>query len=83
MTEQLYLTDAYCQQFEAQVTEQVEGGVLLDRSAFYPGGGGQPCDFGILSAGEQSWAPAEDTDCSVSPPPWSACSRVARSEPHW
>ncbi len=55
MTELLYLTDAYLQNFEAVVTEQVEGGVVLDRSAFYPGGGGQPCDFGTLQAGEQTW----------------------------
>jgi len=55
MTELLYLTDAYLQNFEATVTEQVDGGVVLDRSAFYPGGGGQPCDFGTLQAGDQSW----------------------------
>lgn len=55
MTELLYLTDAYLQNFEAVVTEQVEGGVVLDRSAFYPGGGGQPCDFGTLQAGDQTW----------------------------
>jgi misacylated tRNA(Ala) deacylase len=55
MTELLYLTDAYLQNFEAVVTEQVEGGVVLDRSAFYPAGGGQPCDFGTLQAGDQTW----------------------------
>lgn len=55
MTELLYLTDAYQQNFEATVTEQVKGGVVLDKSAFYPGGGGQPCDFGTLQAGEQVW----------------------------
>ncbi len=55
MTELLYLTDSYVQNFEATVTEQVDGGVVLDRTAFYPGGGGQPCDFGSLRAGEQSW----------------------------
>lgn len=55
MTDLLFLTDAYVQEFEAQVTAQVEGGVLLDRTAFYPGGGGQPCDFGLLQAGDQTW----------------------------
>jgi misacylated tRNA(Ala) deacylase len=55
MTELVYLTDAYLQNFEATVTEQVEGGVVLDKSAFYPGGGGQPCDFGTLQAGDQVW----------------------------
>lgn len=55
MTELLFLTDAYVKEFEAAVTAQVEGGVVLDRTAFYPGGGGQPCDFGTLATGEQVW----------------------------
>ncbi len=55
MTEKLYLQDAYLQAFEARVLDHVENGVVLDRSAFYPGGGGQPCDSGWLSAGDQQW----------------------------
>jgi misacylated tRNA(Ala) deacylase len=55
MTELLYLTDSYVQNFEAVVTEQAEGGVVLDQTAFYPGGGGQPCDVGSLQAGDQLW----------------------------
>ena len=55
MTELLFLTDAYVQEFEATVTAQVEGGVVLDRTAFYPGGGGQPCDVGVLQSGEFAW----------------------------
>ena len=55
MTERLYETDAYVKEFDAVVTEQVEGGVVLDRTAFYPGGGGQPCDVGTLEAGGQTW----------------------------
>lgn len=55
MTELLYLTDAYLREFKAAVVEQVDGGVILDRSAFYPGGGGQPCDFGTLAAGDDTW----------------------------
>ena len=55
MTELLFLTDAYVQEFEAVVTAQVEGGVVLDRTAFYPGGGGQPCDVGLLQMGDQTW----------------------------
>ena len=56
MTELLYETDSYVSEFAAAVTGQVEGGVVLDRTAFYPGGGGQPNDTGTLSAGEQTWA---------------------------
>lgn len=55
MTESLYLTDAYLQSFEATVTGHFEGGATLDRSAFYPGGGGQPSDTGTLTAGNQTW----------------------------
>ena len=55
MTELLYVTNAYVKEFEATVTEQVEGGVVIDRTAFYPGGGGQPCDVGTLSDGETTW----------------------------
>ena len=56
MTDLLYETDAYVKEFEAVVTDQVEGGVVLSRTAFYPGGGGQPCDMGTLEAGDQVWA---------------------------
>ena len=56
MTELLYTTDAYAQNFEAVVTAVTEdNGVVLDRTAFYPGGGGQPNDEGTLMAGEQTW----------------------------
>lgn len=51
MTEALYHTDAYVQDFDAQVVKVLpqERAVMLDRTAFYPGGGGQPCDFGTLA----------------------------------
>jgi misacylated tRNA(Ala) deacylase len=49
-TEQLYSTDAYVRAFDATVAEVTpEGGVILDRTAFYPTGGGQPHDTGTLS----------------------------------
>jgi misacylated tRNA(Ala) deacylase len=51
----LYLTDAYVQNFAAVVTAVTDNGVILDKTAFYPGGGGQPNDVGTLSAGEQTW----------------------------
>ncbi len=50
MTELLYQTDAYLREFTAAITavDAAARAVTLDRSAFYPGGGGQPCDFGTL-----------------------------------
>ncbi len=55
MTERVYLTDAYVQSFEAVVTAVSEDGVVLDKTAFYPGGGGQPHDVGTLAVGDQTW----------------------------
>ena len=51
MTELLYQTDSYLQEFEAGVVAvfAYERAVIIDRTAFYPGGGGQPCDFGSLT----------------------------------
>ncbi len=50
MTELLYQTDAYLKEFDSIITSVDAGSraVILERSAFYPGGGGQPCDFGSL-----------------------------------
>ena len=48
LTEQFYNTDAYRRECEETVTDVTEGGVVLDRTVFYPGGGGQPNDIGVL-----------------------------------
>ncbi len=66
MTELLAQTDAYLREFDAVVTEADPAGraVALDRTAFYPGGGGQPHDLGTLAGlpvlrvqrrGEEVW----------------------------
>jgi misacylated tRNA(Ala) deacylase len=54
MTDLLYHTDSYLKEFDAVVTgiDEEKHGVLLDRTAFYPGGGGQPNDLGELRTGE-------------------------------
>lgn len=53
-TERLYYEDSHLLDFEARVTsvtERVSGwaAVTLDRTAFYPTGGGQPSDTGVLN----------------------------------
>jgi misacylated tRNA(Ala) deacylase len=48
VTDQLYLRDAYLREFDATVVDAREGAVVLDRTAFYPTGGGQPHDRGTL-----------------------------------
>ncbi len=48
MTELLYLHDSYLREFDAAVSGQDGQSVALDRTAFYPGGGGQPADAGVL-----------------------------------
>jgi misacylated tRNA(Ala) deacylase len=55
MTEPLFHTDSYLREFEAVVTEVVTDGVVLNRTAFFPGGGGQPNDVGWIEAGEERW----------------------------
>ncbi len=56
MTELLYLENSYLRDFQATVAGTSEKGVWLDRTAFYPGGGGQPNDVGALHSGDQVWA---------------------------
>lgn len=48
MTELLFYADAYLRECEAKVIRADERGILLDRTVFYPTGGGQPGDTGVL-----------------------------------
>ncbi len=50
MTELLYQINSYLKEFESMVIEinQEENAIILDKTAFYPGGGGQPNDFGEI-----------------------------------
>jgi alanyl-tRNA synthetase len=56
MTERLYYSDSYLRTFEARVVDRLEvsgqPAVILDRTAFYPEGGGQPSDRGVLNRAE-------------------------------
>jgi misacylated tRNA(Ala) deacylase len=79
-TRQLYLDDAYLRSFTARVVDvRDETQVALDQTAFYPTGGGQPYDTGVLGdrrvvsarkEGDQVWhtldGPAPDVGTEVS-----------------
>jgi misacylated tRNA(Ala) deacylase len=57
MTRLIYQTDSYLRAFEARVIahEPESHAVILDETAFYPGGGGQPADSGYLSLAEERY----------------------------
>ena len=48
MTELLFRDDGYLRSCDARVTQADERGIRLDRTVFYPMGGGQPGDAGAL-----------------------------------
>jgi Ser-tRNA(Ala) deacylase AlaX len=66
-TRLLYYEDAYVKEFDAKILEikELNGnyGIVLDRTAFYPMGGGQPTDTGIIK-GENSEARVIDVKAS-------------------
>jgi misacylated tRNA(Ala) deacylase len=51
VTGELFLWDSYVREFEGKVVELSGREVILDRTAFYPGGGGQPPDKGTVGIG--------------------------------
>lgn len=77
MTELAYLADmeaAYTRQFVAKVVALPPGGVVLDRTFFYPAGGGQQADHGVLTP--RSGPPYTVVDVTKSGP--NAIHRVRR-----
>ena len=55
MKEVLYMDDSYLEEFDATVTSIKDGiYVVLDRTSFYPGGGGQPYDTGKMRTGDRT-----------------------------
>jgi misacylated tRNA(Ala) deacylase len=57
MTDGLYLTDAYLREFDGRITAVDGSDVILDRTAFYPEGGGQPSDAGVLTTRDGASVP--------------------------
>ena len=56
MTERIYSTDSYARAMEATVldADSDDRRLPLDRTVFYPGGGGQPPDTGLLRVGDDA-----------------------------
>lgn len=57
MTELLCQSDSYLKEFDAEIisVDAESRAVVLNQTAFYPGGGGQPCDFGLLRVDETEY----------------------------
>lgn len=58
-TELLYMDDCYLREFDAEVVSLDGKRVQLDRTAFYPSGGGLPCDTGKLLRGNDEFEVVE------------------------
>ena len=50
MTQLLFMEDSYLKEFSAVVTSANSNEIELDKTAFYPEGGGQPCDLGTIES---------------------------------
>jgi misacylated tRNA(Ala) deacylase len=61
MTEELFRQDSYLKSCEANVVAVDERGVRLDRTIFYPNGGGQPGDTGTLTTADGTVLRVSDT----------------------
>ncbi len=55
MTELLFQTDAYLREFDAVVAAVNGDSIVLDRTVFYPRGGGQPSDSGSIQNGADAY----------------------------
>jgi len=61
MTDELFREDSYLKECEATVTAAAPGFVVLDRTVFYPTGGGQPGDTGELVLPDGTGIAVRDT----------------------
>jgi len=55
VTKLLYMDDSYLREFDATVARVTDNGIVLDRTAFCPKGGGLPGDIGTVTKGSESY----------------------------
>ncbi len=60
-TEELFRADSYLKECAATVVGADERGIVLDRTVFYPNGGGQPGDSGVLALSDGGEIAVADT----------------------
>ena len=67
MTELLYMDDCYLRECDAKVEKVLEDNkIILDKTVFYPQGGGVPCDTGkIIKENEESKIKAKEEFISI------------------
>ena len=66
MTEELFRSDAYLRECAAVVIAVNENRIQLDKTVFYPEGGGQPGDTGWMILATRSEVPIVDTQYHLS-----------------
>ena len=59
MTEKIYLKDSYAKDTNASITSINNNEITLDRTVFYPTGGGEPCDTGTIELNDHTYLVVE------------------------
>ncbi|MBK5498413.1 alanine--tRNA ligase-related protein [Peribacillus sp. TH14] len=54
-TIELYAENSYLKECTANIVSIKEQFVVFNQTIFYPGGGGQPCDRGIIKQGDKTY----------------------------
>ncbi|MGW8423924.1 alanine--tRNA ligase-related protein [Peribacillus simplex] len=54
-TIELYSDNSYLKECSANIVSIQDRFVVCDQTIFYPGGGGQPCDRGVIKQGDETY----------------------------